>query len=60
MWVFNPDRFFKRRTIFSSENFDPEDQNFEDQNSRDRSRSQTTCGALGIPETGNSRWSCKS
>ena len=35
MKVFNPDRFFKRRTIFSSENFGPGDQNFQDQNSRD-------------------------
>ena len=31
-----PDRFFERRTIFSSENFGPGDQNFQDQNSRDR------------------------
>ena len=37
MRVFNPDRFFKRRTIFSSENFGPGDQNFQDQNSRDSS-----------------------
>ena len=36
MRVFNSDRFFKRRTIFSSENFGPGDQNFQDQNSRDR------------------------
>ena len=36
MRVFNPDRFFKRRTIFSSKNFGPGDQNFQDQNSRDR------------------------
>ena len=36
MRVFNHDRFFKRLTIFSSENFGPGDQNFQDQNSRDR------------------------
>ena len=36
MSVFNPDRFFKGRTIFSGENFGPGDQNFQDQNSRDR------------------------
>ena len=41
MTVFNPDRFFKRRTIFSSENFGPGDQNFQDQNSRDRTSSCT-------------------
>ena len=37
MRVFNPDQFFKRRDIFSSENFGPGDQNFQDQNSRDTS-----------------------
>ena len=36
MSVFNPEQFFKRRTIFSIENFGPWDQNFQDQNSRDR------------------------
>ena len=36
MSVFNPDRFFTRRTIFSRENFGPPDQYFQDQNSRDR------------------------
>ena len=43
MRVFNPDRFFKRRTIISSENFGPADQNFQDQNSRDRSTEMTIC-----------------
>ena len=33
--VFNPDQFLQRRTTFSSENFGPADQNFQDQNSRD-------------------------
>ena len=34
--VFYPDQFLQRRTIFSSENFGPADQNFQDQNSHDR------------------------
>ena len=34
MSVFNPDRFFKGQTIFSSKNFGPGDQNFQDQNSK--------------------------
>ena len=33
---FNPDQFLQRRTIFSSENIGPADQNFQDQYSRDR------------------------
>ena len=36
MSVFNVDRFFKRRTIFSNENFGPGEQNFQDQNSLHR------------------------
>ena len=32
---FNPDQFLQRRTIFSSENIGPADQNFQDQYSRD-------------------------
>ena len=65
MGVFNPDRFFTRRTIFSSENFDPPDQNFQDQNSRDSTiiraslvlvsqarPNQSQRGSLSVPRTG--------
>ena len=34
MSVFNPDRFCKRRTVFSSENFGPGDQNSRDRYAR--------------------------